>query len=191
MKRFLSSIVSAALLTAVCAGCSFFPQNSGKSFSQCQKEVEDLALTQGYSVQETFDENLDDSSSCKDLVIHPDSESEVFLRLAYSGEDHKGQVETFELVYTLQGQGTEFDLQLFTELSSFLSGESLTDSFCREFIQAPEKQYSPEKYGFSKTEEMSQYKLFYPDFMQEHCLSYTLYEDDTSELAFIGTVGDS
>lgn len=188
MKRFFSAITSAALLTAVCTGCTLFPQNPGKSFSQCQQEVEDLALTHGYSVQETFDENLDDPSSCKDLVIYPDSESEIFLRLAYSGEDHKDQAETFELIYTLRGEKSEFNLQLFAELSSSLSGKTLTDSFGREFIQAPEKQYSPEDYGFSKTEEMSQYKLFYLDFTQEHCLSYTLYKDGTAELAFMGTV---
>lgn len=188
MKRFFSAITSAALLTAVCTGCALFPQNPGKSFSQCQQEVEDLTLTHGYSVQETFDENLDDPFSCKDLVIYPDSESEIFLRLAYSEEDHQDQAETFELIYTLRGEKSEFNLQLFAELSSSLSGKTLTDSFCREFIQAPEKQYPPEDYGFSKTEEMSQYKLFYLDFTQEHCLSYTLYKDGTAELAFMGTV---
>lgn len=147
-----------------------------------------MALTHRYSIQETFDQNLDDSSSCKDFVIQPDDQSELSLRLAYSGEDHKDQAETFALIYTLQGQETEFDLQLFAELSSSLSGKALTDSFCREFIQAPENQYSPEDYGLSKTDEMSQYKLFYLDFTQEHCLSYTLYEDGTAELALSGTV---
>lgn len=186
MKKKGLVLLCLSLSLIMCTGCATFSHSNPKSISTYQEEITKIASGHHYTVQKS--ENLKDSPH--DFIIDLNNDSELVIDFSNSEKSQNDYSESFEISYTISKDNTEFDLALFSELSSLLSEETLTEDFCRGFLEAPESQYAPEEYGLSKTEEMTQYKLFYPDFWQDHCLSYTQYNDGTAELIFSGEVAD-
>lgn len=95
---------------------------------------------------------------------------------------------SFRMEYILDNENydNEFDVELFVDLVNGISGRTLSYEFCMDFLDAPESEYSVERYGYGKDDDEIISKMEHLNFFEDWTLYYTLYDTQTEYLTFGG-----
>lgn len=195
MKRIIS-IVMIAILMLTLFGCNtkkLTVEESKANFSDYYSEIEKVAEKHNVSLARVYDSTIEDKDSYLDLNILIDDNEKIYMRLINSAIDSEKGVETFTLEYTIENGDdiNAFDTDLFVELTNIVSGKSISEEQCIDFLLASEQQYAAEDYGLSKSEDMISYKCYPLNFESDWTMYYKLYQNNTEVLEFGGLTKQS
>lgn len=168
-------------------------EESKTNFSDYYSEIEKVAEKHNVSLARVYDSTIEDKDSYLDLNILIDDNEKIYMRLINSAIDSEKGVETFTLEYTIENGDdiNAFDTDLFVELINVVSGKSISEEQCIDFLLASEQQYAAEDYGLSKSEDMISYKCYPLNFEFDWTMYYKLYQNNTEVLEFGGLTKQS
>lgn len=110
----------------------------------------------------------------------------INIRLSNSCYADKTGREEFLITYKKQNSTDEFNKALFIKLVNAVSGKTITEDYIEKFLSAVEDQYSPEKHGLVKRDNEIIRKYDVLNFGEDWRISYSLFDNKTEELFFVG-----
>ncbi|MBQ7897019.1 MAG: hypothetical protein IJ323_01205 [Clostridia bacterium] len=109
--------------------------------------------------------------------------SEILIRLDNSAIASNEGVESFSIDYYLTKDNTdelreEFNINLFVDLVNCISGKTISEDICDEFLNASEEKYSAEKYGYKKIDGVNIAKMHSFNFFEDWIIFYESKSDE-------------
>ena len=191
MKRMAAILL---VLCVILSGCSATKVTREYAIENCETiitSVNEIAVQYGLELRETLDERYPDhQDEYRDFYITVGDKSEIYLRMDYRGSTTSKKVlQRFHLWYTItknDAREEAINTELFVELVNAISGKSITQEFCQEFLDAPEEKYAASRYGIDKRENELIDKRQVLNFWEDWAIYYNLKTDMTEELSFYG-----
>lgn len=164
------------------------PEQSQKNFNVYEKKLNEVASKYNLQLDDTTDSNYTDETTHKDLRIFISDNEEITIHLVNSAVDSSNGSESFEINYFLNTTDSkhQFNIQLFTELSNCISGKTISEELCNDFLSSPESKYSAEDYGFEKLNGEIISKMYPLNFEEDWTVFYTMEENGNEILTFGG-----
>lgn len=173
-KLLLLILLCALVITA--GGCLRAPQipksDSEENFSMYEKSIRDIAKKYDLAIDElepVLYDGYDASRVSKEFSLSGGKGMHIYISFSNDALDGESEgEETFYISYTLPF-AEDYDLYLFTELINAVSGETVTTSFCRDFLRGLEIDLSPPRVRYTIIDKSKPL-----DFGEHWVISYTL-----------------
>lgn len=175
----MKKIITIILIIAIClSGCSTNTQNDKTEvdLENCEEQMIEIANKYGYETS---------GHGRGYLYIYPGNDDKI----TSSVECNENGKVTFGVEYEsyLVDEESQINSEIFVELVNLLSEHTITQSYCDEFLNAPEEQYSASRYGYEKNNDEKIVKIDTLSFYEEEWgIYYTLYEDGKEVLYVYG-----
>ena len=127
---------------------------SEKNYAVYQKDLQETADRYGLEMREMNGEEKAAEAADRGFVIEvaPGAKISIsFSNTATADGGSKG-AERFCMDYSIAKTGSDeaFNVPLFVALVNCVSGRSISESYCSEFLQAPESKYAASRFGVQK-----------------------------------------
>lgn len=159
------------LLLCSCTTKFISVEQSNRNFSEYQQSLQNVANNYNLCLDE-----IEVKDTYRDFSITFQN-SKILIRLDNNAIESKEGVESFSIDYYLKKDSTdedlkEFNVGLFVDLVNCISGKTISEDFCNEFLNAPEKKYSAEKYGYNKVNGSIIAKMYSFNFFEDWTIFY-------------------
>lgn len=192
MKRVIQYLIIISILFSLSA-CTTKRISFEQSIINLKSYEDSLTLVaQKYneSLIETFDLNIEGSKLIKNLVLKMKNGDEIQIRIINTAVDYNdtsGGPEEISINYNIvKNSESEFNIPLFVEIVNTISGRKITEKYCNDFLKAPEKRFSPSRYGIYKSDNELIFKYEFLNWLEEWSIGYHFYKDYSAELTFWG-----
>lgn len=192
MKRVIQYliIISISFSLSACTTKKISFEQSILNLKSYENSLTLVAQKYNESLIETFDLNIEGSKLIKDLVIKMKNGDEIQIRIINTAvyyNDTSGGPEEISINYNIvKSTESEFNIPLFVEIVNSISGKRITEKYCVDFLEAPEKRYSPSRYGIDKSDNELIFKYEFLNWLEEWSIGYYLHKDYSEELTFWG-----
>ncbi len=178
-------IFSFTYLTGFFNAVQITSKQSAENFKFYKGEIEDIC--EEYDVKII---DIEKERSFLELYLSVSGTQEIDISMTnstyyYGDTTTSTGKEDFSIGYN-KSLASDFNVDLFVKLVNAMSGRTLSKEFCREFLDAPEKDYPCEKYCDKKEPNEKSYKLYSLNFFEDWIIADTVYDDNTEELVFTG-----
>lgn len=191
MKRIIVIFIAVVLLVAsfgyvLFRNPSYDLDTLSKKFNAYYIEIE--AIANENNLEDRF-WITDEAKSLKKYHISVNDTSNIYIEFSTNATEKQKGMGTFSVSYTVSDISTDnnFDVKLFTAIVNSVSGKKITTDFVTEFLNAPEEEYSVEKYGLSYGGHAVE-KMHALNFWEDWIIGYNLTYDNHAELWFYGRV---
>jgi len=177
MKKVVIIIMILAMLLGGCNFKSLAIERSKRNFKACENAIIEITNRYGLEIREEFDENID---SYKFLLIKINENSQISVWMIMSGK------ELLSIRYESINKNDNFDVEFFVKIVNAISGKKVTKNFIQDFLDAPEEDFSPLRYGIGKSENQLVFKHEFLNWWADYAISYELDTNMTETLYFQG-----
>lgn len=156
---------------------------SQEHFKLFKEKLEKLSDDYSYDLSEVECDYIDDKDSYLYLEITNGSNENIQINMINSVYESDKGTESFDIVYDIADTGSEakFNTHFFVNIFNSLSDQKIDEETLIKFLDAPEDEYSAEKYGYKKQDGELVEKCFYYDFWETLGFHYVM-TDDLQEL---------
>lgn len=188
MKKILVFLLSVLMLSFFngCAQKFQTIQESKENFLVYEDKIKNIATKFGVNIKKETDANISNQDSYIDLNIDLNQKSNIYIRIINLSNTSNPGEEIFTISYSIKqnNDSEEFNLDLFLEIVNCISNKTLTQDDCKKFLQSSENEYSAEKYGLDKPDDLKIYKILYLDYIHDSSITYSMDLDNNEELCF-------
>lgn len=194
--KWLKILGVTILFILMFSGCTSFKylsnQQTESNFTSYMNDIAEQLTGKGRIINRTNPSIDEYGIYCTAQIILDDGDVSIAIDNETLGETG---IERFEVIYSkelssLNDAGT-LDLETFTSIVNCISGKTLDLEFCRSFLDAPESDFSPQRYGLSKLERQLIFKMAFLNWLEDWSISYEITDDLTESLCFWGVTKNS
>lgn len=184
MKRTLA-FIGMLIMLLILNGCNnvklLSQEQSLNNFAYYENQLKAVLEPSGLTMSE-LEIDDDEWGLYHSFLIVIDDTATITVYLSSNAEKDSAGREEVEIHYKNNDEKA-LDLKLFVEIVNAVSGREISESYCEQFLSAPEEDYSSSR---DKLDNQKIYKYEFLNFDQDWSIGYSLYDDETEELTFWG-----
>lgn len=186
-------LVILAISLCSCTSKRVSVEQSMENFEIYKNSLQQIADRYEVDLIETENAGTKSQSAYKAFSVTINTDADIQVELFNSLETSAKEFEEFCITYTVKNKevGKSFNVDLFVDMVNCVSGKTITNDFCSEFLAAPESKYAAEKYGYQKSADELIAKKYPLNFMEDWSISYFLNNQNEESLCFSGITKQS
>jgi len=189
MKKVM--LLGFLLFPILFSGCnikSISINQSKTNFIAYYSSIENALITYELEIYECFNPNIENNnySFIRDFVIDISSISKIEIRLYNESNRERYSINYINTLSNTEDVNENIIISLFVELVNIVSGEKITENYCKDFLEAPEEKYPASSHGFQKLNGEIISKIRRLNFLEDWSIEYYLSKDLTETLGMGG-----